>query len=286
MTIKEIEERSGMTRANIRFYEAEGLLSPKRGGNGYRDYSEEELDALLRIKLLRTLHISIEEIKQVQKGERELSAVLDSQLERLDQERKELRRSQEICQEMRKDNVSFSTLPVHKAPLTVEKFCDNYNSYLRYYGRDDFRYRLSNEGEWLEEPDEFGTVYTIFGRQPQPKLIFTEKDGAMTGLTMEVTLENGGDDTWVSSRSMERAMLARSFLLAQKGAGIFDNEAHRVVSWIENTPLESFTFSAYGVDVSCEIAYTGYGGDTSGDMLLPTEGERSFQMTFSMRAQG
>ncbi len=43
MTIKEIEELSGMTRANIRFYEAEGLLAPVRGQNGYRDYAEEDL---------------------------------------------------------------------------------------------------------------------------------------------------------------------------------------------------------------------------------------------------
>ena len=28
MTIKEIEERSGLQRANIRFYEQEGLISP------------------------------------------------------------------------------------------------------------------------------------------------------------------------------------------------------------------------------------------------------------------
>ena len=41
MTIKEIETLSGLTRANIRFYEAEGLIAPARGENGYRDYSEE-----------------------------------------------------------------------------------------------------------------------------------------------------------------------------------------------------------------------------------------------------
>ncbi len=34
MTIKEIESLSGMTRANIRFYETEGLLSPARSANG------------------------------------------------------------------------------------------------------------------------------------------------------------------------------------------------------------------------------------------------------------
>ena len=54
MTIKEMETRSGLTRANIRFYEAEGLLTPQRRPNGYRDYSEEDLAELQRIKLLRT----------------------------------------------------------------------------------------------------------------------------------------------------------------------------------------------------------------------------------------
>ncbi|MBR3560895.1 MAG: MerR family transcriptional regulator [Oscillospiraceae bacterium] len=47
MTIKEIEDRSGMTRANIRFYESEGLLHPGRRENGYRDYSSSDLEALL-----------------------------------------------------------------------------------------------------------------------------------------------------------------------------------------------------------------------------------------------
>ena len=39
MTSKEMEARSGVARANIRYYEAEGLLHPDRAKNGYRDYS-------------------------------------------------------------------------------------------------------------------------------------------------------------------------------------------------------------------------------------------------------
>ena len=49
MTSKEMEERSGVPRANIRYYEAEGLLSPSRAKNGYRDYSEADLAALEKI---------------------------------------------------------------------------------------------------------------------------------------------------------------------------------------------------------------------------------------------
>ena len=39
MNIAEAERRTGLTRANIRFYEKEGLLTPTRGANGYRDYT-------------------------------------------------------------------------------------------------------------------------------------------------------------------------------------------------------------------------------------------------------
>ena len=65
MTIKEIEELTGLARANIRFYEREGLISPERMSNGYRNYSNDDLQVLLRIKLLRSLNVSIEEIKSL-----------------------------------------------------------------------------------------------------------------------------------------------------------------------------------------------------------------------------
>ena len=49
MTIKEIEELAGMPRANIRYYEKEGLLNPERDVNGYREYSEKDLLILKKI---------------------------------------------------------------------------------------------------------------------------------------------------------------------------------------------------------------------------------------------
>lgn len=110
MKIKEMEERSGMTRANIRFYESEGLLSPEREINGYREYSEEDLQVLMRIKLLRSLHITLEEIKELHNGSLELSAALDLHLTRLEAEKEDLEHSQEICQAMRRDGVSYQSL--------------------------------------------------------------------------------------------------------------------------------------------------------------------------------
>ena len=63
MTIKEVETLSGLPRANIRYYESEGLIAPKRAENGYREYSQADIDVLLRVKLLRALGLRIDTIK-------------------------------------------------------------------------------------------------------------------------------------------------------------------------------------------------------------------------------
>ncbi|MDD3409130.1 MAG: MerR family transcriptional regulator [Methanobacteriaceae archaeon] len=110
MIIKEIESLSGMTRANIRFYEFEGLLLPARNSNGYRDYSEKDLEILKRIKLLRMLHFSLEEIKSLHTGEQELVDALDQHLAKLEAEKADIEQSQEICKVMHSDGVRYQTL--------------------------------------------------------------------------------------------------------------------------------------------------------------------------------
>lgn len=54
MTIKEVEERTGLARSNIRFYEKERLIEPARNDNGYRDYSKEDVEIIK--KLLICVH--------------------------------------------------------------------------------------------------------------------------------------------------------------------------------------------------------------------------------------
>ncbi|WP_293282957.1 MerR family transcriptional regulator [Oscillibacter sp.] len=64
-----MEALVGITKKNIRFYEAEGLLTPRRNSeNGYRDYGEAEVAVLRRIKLMRKLGVPLEEIRKMQGG--------------------------------------------------------------------------------------------------------------------------------------------------------------------------------------------------------------------------
>lgn len=114
MTIKEIEELTGMARANIRFYENEGLISPNRNANGYRDYSMQDAEILQKIKLLRSLHISLEEIKALHTGKHRLSDTLEQHIKHLAKQKTELDYAQRICTAMRQDGVSYENLNTEK----------------------------------------------------------------------------------------------------------------------------------------------------------------------------
>lgn len=110
MTIKEIEERSGLPRANIRYYESEGLLRPTRAANGYRDYSEEDLTTLMKVKLLREVGCSLEEVASLQAGEEDLSSVLARRQAALEKEAAVLERAKTLCAALQADRATYATL--------------------------------------------------------------------------------------------------------------------------------------------------------------------------------
>lgn len=114
MTIKEIEELSGLSRANVRYYEAEGMIQPKREKNGYRDYSEEDLQILKKIKLLRSLHVSLEDIKALQKEALDLNTFLEKHIQELECARDDYEYSVHICRKMCDEKAKYGTLNVKR----------------------------------------------------------------------------------------------------------------------------------------------------------------------------
>ena len=100
MTIREIEALSGMTRANIRFYESAGLLTPNRMENGYRDYTRSDRDTLHTIRLLRALGLGIDEIRKLSAGETALDEALESRLSAMQTEQRTLVRAEEVAHAM------------------------------------------------------------------------------------------------------------------------------------------------------------------------------------------
>lgn len=110
MTIREIEEQLGLPRATVRYYEREGLLSPARGGNNYRDYTAEDVATLEKICLLRQLDMPLDTIKAVQRGEVPLREALERQEKLLGDGEERLRRASELCRSLLRDGVTYPEL--------------------------------------------------------------------------------------------------------------------------------------------------------------------------------
>lgn len=101
MKINEVEALVGITKKNIRFYEAEGLLAPRRNSeNGYRDYGEAEVAALRRIKLLRKLGVPLEDIRRMQSGAHTVGDGMRRHLITLERDRANLEQSIRLCGEL------------------------------------------------------------------------------------------------------------------------------------------------------------------------------------------
>ena len=110
MTIREIEDATGLPRANVRYYESLGLIHPARAANGYRDYRQEDLDTLLKIKLLRQLDCSLEDIQALEKGTRTLDQVLSEVGDALEKNASATPHALELCRQLRADRPSWDNL--------------------------------------------------------------------------------------------------------------------------------------------------------------------------------
>ena len=116
MTIKEVEEQTGLTRSNIRFYEKEKLIEPSRNDkNGYRDYSEKDLENIKKIAYLRTLEFSVEDIRYIINEKVSLVEILKKQNERLQEQIEGLNKAKLMCERMLEaGDVSFEELQIEK----------------------------------------------------------------------------------------------------------------------------------------------------------------------------
>lgn len=124
MTIKEVEERTGLARSNIRFYEKEKLIEPSRNDkNGYRDYSEQDIENIKKIAYLRTLEIPIEDIRHIMSNKVSLMDVIEKQTVTIQEQIEGLNKAKTMCERMlAAGNVSFDEMRVEKYVTDLQTY--------------------------------------------------------------------------------------------------------------------------------------------------------------------
>lgn len=124
MTIKEVEEQTGLSRSNVRFYEKEKLIAPARNeNNGYRDYSDSDIENLKKIAYLRTLGISIEDIRNIISKKVPLRKVIQKQNKMLESQMLDMSRAKMLCERMLDEgNIAYDDLKVERYVTELEDY--------------------------------------------------------------------------------------------------------------------------------------------------------------------
>lgn len=151
MTIKEVEQITGLTRSNIRFYEKEKLVIPTRNeSNGYREYSEEDVKNLKKIAYLRTLGISIEDIRKLSNKEADLYVMVRKQKEVLEQQLSELKNAKFMCERMlaAKEKIDYENLDIEQYVANAKDYWSKNSSSLK-WDSISFVYMWSGNITWI-----------------------------------------------------------------------------------------------------------------------------------------
>lgn len=108
MKIGELSKRTNVTIRMLRYYEAEGLLTPQRSTSGNRDYDSNAVRTVKRIKLLGAAGMTLTTIRQFLpciRGENpvfepcdELRKTLHEQIQLVDQKAAKLTKSKNMLE--------------------------------------------------------------------------------------------------------------------------------------------------------------------------------------------
>lgn len=121
MTINEVEARTGLDRGTVRYYESEGLIDPQREANGYRNYTAADVEKLEKVKLLRTLRFSIDDIRAMDADGGDFSDRIRARIKSLDAAKADIADGKRILERMLSENARYETLDAKAYLVAMEE---------------------------------------------------------------------------------------------------------------------------------------------------------------------
>lgn len=171
--IGDVANLMGLSRDTLRYYEKRGILSSKRGDNGYRYYTDQDISRLISILYQRKMDIGLSDMENLWSADNSidnLTGIIDS---RLKEEEKNIRQHQQNiarlkltrsdCEDIRHnlDQVSLRKFPAARiiVPHTsIPESVSLWFEYSRKYSGLDMMYTF-NEYFWTESADTLQIEY-------------------------------------------------------------------------------------------------------------------------------
>lgn len=104
MKIQEFSQQTGLSAKTIRYYESIGILrSPQRAPNGYREYSEQDLERARFVAGARSLELSLDEISELLAMQDQREAPCRTMLNQIKHKAEQINERIVLLQQMEKD---------------------------------------------------------------------------------------------------------------------------------------------------------------------------------------
>ncbi len=134
MLINEVCKKCRLTKKAVEYYIEQGLISPYIMENGYRNFSQDDVEQLKKISVLRKLGLAVMDIQKTLNDHRGIALHSVSQLKDLEIEDLKLR--QELTQKLAQDGnweyVRMQLETLEKKKTILQKMLDSFPGY---YGK-------------------------------------------------------------------------------------------------------------------------------------------------------
>lgn len=214
MLRNEVQNKTGLTRKAIEYYEEKGIIDPVRLENGYRDYSDKDVEILEKVALFTKLGLNLKEIRKIIFGDGNLSSVLRTRQYELSVEEKKKEILEMIVKGADKSTIDEKVKNLEMNDTIYKKLV---NVFPGYYGQMFFSAYKPFLNEPLEDDgrDAFEKFVEYLDSLPEFNLTDKEKeylDKISTGFDMETLEEVNRSKIDAVSNSKEWLEDNREFL--------------------------------------------------------------------------
>ena len=166
MLINEVAKLSNLTKKAVEYYTEQGLICPNILENGYRDFSEQDMEILKKIALFRRLGLSIFEIKSVLANPDELKSILYKKTLELEQEKVKQDILKRLCNGESIEKLEQEINNINSKSIIIKKLMELFPSYYGKFICLNFSRYLTGKIETNEQMEAFKEIIDFFDNVP------------------------------------------------------------------------------------------------------------------------
>lgn len=166
MLINEVAKLSNLTKKAVEYYTEQGLICPNILENGYRDFSEQDMEILKKIALYRRLGLSIFEIKSILANSSKLKSILYKKTLELEQEKVKQDILQRLCNGEKLEKLEQEISNINSKSIIIKKLMELFPSYYGKFICLNYSRYLTGKIETNEQMEAFKEIIDFFDNVP------------------------------------------------------------------------------------------------------------------------